>query len=158
MRSSIRLQMTTKQATDLEASLKRFNLVEIPAINTDGMIIAGHQRINILTVLGRGDEDIEDLGEWDWAELTNFDTEMLLDVGFDENILENIFLDLHDEDKRGMTSSTQARGLPDVFTIILDDFQREIVLKAIEKASRFLRSPDIRSKAIVLMAEKYLED
>lgn len=97
-------QMTEAQAKDLEKSLRKFNLVEIPAINMDGVIIAGHQRINILIAQGRAEEDIEvripnrklteaefreynlrsnkNLGEWDWAGLTNFDAEMLLDVGF----------------------------------------------------------------------------
>ena len=44
-------QLTKKQYKDLTKSLKKFNLAEIPAINTDNKIIAGHQRIRILTEL-----------------------------------------------------------------------------------------------------------
>jgi hypothetical protein len=40
-------------------SLKRFNLVEIPVINLDDQILAGHMRIAILIELGRGDEVID---------------------------------------------------------------------------------------------------
>ncbi len=51
--------LTKKQAEDLEASLRKFNLVDIPAINTDNRIISGHQRMTILKALGRGNEEID---------------------------------------------------------------------------------------------------
>lgn len=44
---------------DLKKSLKKFNLAEIPAINLDGKILAGHQRIKALQLLGRGEELID---------------------------------------------------------------------------------------------------
>lgn len=106
-------QMTEKQVKDLRNSLERFNLVEIPAINTDNKIIAGHQRLKILQVLGRGKEEIDvrvpnrkltqgefeeylirsnkNLGEWDFDLLCNFDEAVLLDVGFESVELDNIF-------------------------------------------------------------------
>ena len=40
--------ITDKQMSDLKKSLKKFNLVEIPAIDFDGKILAGHQRIKAL--------------------------------------------------------------------------------------------------------------
>ena len=40
--------LTEKQHKDLKRSLKKFGLVEIPAIMPSGKIIAGHQRIKIL--------------------------------------------------------------------------------------------------------------
>ncbi len=52
-------QMTEKQNADLKASLEKFDLVEIPAINTDGTILAGHQRLRLMQTLGRGDEFID---------------------------------------------------------------------------------------------------
>jgi len=52
-------QMTEKQAKDLEKSLKKFNLVDIPAIDTDNKIISGHQRVKILNALGRRQERID---------------------------------------------------------------------------------------------------
>ena len=88
-------QMTDKQKEDLQRSLQKFNLVEIPAINTDNKIIAGHQRLKILQILGRGKEVVDvrvpsrkltpkefeeynlrsnkNLGEWNFDELANFD-------------------------------------------------------------------------------------
>lgn len=49
-------QMTEKQKEDLQKSLEKFDLAEIPAINTDNTIIAGHQRLKIMQLLGRGKE------------------------------------------------------------------------------------------------------
>jgi hypothetical protein len=40
-------------------SIEKFNLAEVPAINLDNVIIAGHQRIKVLMEIGRGDEDID---------------------------------------------------------------------------------------------------
>ena len=103
--------ITEKQKNDLEESLKRFNLMSIPVINTENIIISGHQRMKILQLLGRGDEEIDvrvpnrkltekelkeanlrenkNLGGWDWDMLANEDEELLLDVGFTEEELEN---------------------------------------------------------------------
>jgi DNA modification methylase len=103
-------QMTEKQNQDLTESLKKFDLVEIPAINQDGTIIAGHQRIRILQALGRGEEEIDvrvpdrqlsekelqeynirsnkNIGEWDFDALANnFEVGDLLEWGFDEHEL-----------------------------------------------------------------------
>jgi len=98
--------ISEKQMNDLKKSLTKFNLVEIPAIDTDGKIIAGHQRIRALQILGRGNEEIEVRvpnrkltqkeydqylitsnavgGDWDVEKLKAFDFDMLLDVGFDQ--------------------------------------------------------------------------
>lgn len=40
-------------------SIEKFNLAEVPAINLDNVIIAGHQRIKVLMELGRGEEEID---------------------------------------------------------------------------------------------------
>jgi ParB-like chromosome segregation protein Spo0J len=101
--------LTQDQAKHLKASLEQFNLVEVPAINTDNTIVAGHQRVNILSMLGRGNEEIDVrvpnrklteeefqryllvsnkvTGDWNWDELLNFPEEMLLDIGFTEDEL-----------------------------------------------------------------------
>jgi ParB-like chromosome segregation protein Spo0J len=101
-------QMTEKQNKDLTKSLEKFDLVEIPAINTDGTILAGHQRLRIMQTLGRGDELIDvrvpdrtltekevqeynirsnkNTGEFNFDILTNaFDVDDLLNWGFDKN-------------------------------------------------------------------------
>jgi site-specific DNA-methyltransferase (adenine-specific) len=43
----------------LAESLERFNLVEIPAVNTDLQIIGGNQRVTALLLAGRGEEEID---------------------------------------------------------------------------------------------------
>lgn len=101
--------ISKKQMNDLKKSLRKFNLVELPAIDLDGKIIAGHQRIHALQLLGRGQEDIEVrvpnrkltqeeyeqylitsnavTGDWDFEKLKSFDLGLLLDIGFDQNDL-----------------------------------------------------------------------
>jgi hypothetical protein len=51
-------KITDTQMEGLKESLMKFNLAEIPAINLDGKIAAGHQRIKALQLLGRGEEEI----------------------------------------------------------------------------------------------------
>lgn len=51
--------LTPEQEIQLTESLQKFSLAEIPVINTDNKLIAGHQRIKILLKLGRGDELID---------------------------------------------------------------------------------------------------
>ncbi len=115
--------ISEKQINDLKKSLKKFNLVEIPAIDTDGKIIAGHQRIKVLQILGRGDEEIDVRvpnrkltskeyeqymltsnavgGDWDFEKLKSFDVGLLLDIGFNEDDLSQIwdgYLETEDDD------------------------------------------------------------
>ncbi|MDO7853159.1 DNA modification methylase [Hymenobacter convexus] len=51
--------LTDEGRERLQASLAKFNLVEIPAINTDDVVVAGHQRLAMLIDAGRGDEIID---------------------------------------------------------------------------------------------------
>ena len=52
-------KITAVKQKKLLESLNKFNLVEIPAINTDYKIIGGNQRITALLLAGRGDEEID---------------------------------------------------------------------------------------------------
>lgn len=101
------------QAEKLKASLKKFNLVEIPAIDTNNKLLAGHQRIKIMLLLGRGDEEIDvrvpnreltkeefreynlrsniEAGEWDFELLSDLDESLLSEVGFTSEELDEIF-------------------------------------------------------------------
>lgn len=110
-------KINEKQLSDLKKSLNKFNLVEIPAIDLDGKILAGHQRCRILKLLGRGEEIIDVRvpnrkltdqeskeylissnalgGDWDFELLKSFDLDMLLDIGFDDVKLSKLW----DEDK-----------------------------------------------------------
>ena len=98
--------ITDKQMSDIKKSLRKYNLVEIPAVDTDGTILAGHQRIKALQLLGRGEEMIDVRqpnrkltgqeskqyliasnklgGSWDFEALKSFDMEILQLAGFDD--------------------------------------------------------------------------
>lgn len=52
-------KLTEEKKQLLIKSIEKFNLAEVPAINLDNKIIAGHQRIKVLMDLGRGDEEID---------------------------------------------------------------------------------------------------
>lgn len=96
--------ISDKQLSDLKRSLEKYNLVEIPAVDLDGTILAGHQRVKVLKILGRGDELIDVRipnrklsekeskeylvasnklgGDWDTTLLKEFDFETLEFAGF----------------------------------------------------------------------------
>ncbi|KKP62391.1 MAG: methylase protein [Candidatus Woesebacteria bacterium GW2011_GWA1_34_41] len=106
-------KLSNEQAEKLKDSLNKFNLVEIPAIDTDNKIVAGHQRIKIMMLLGRGEEEIDvrlpnrkltngefteynirsnkNVGEFDWDLLAKFDESFLADIGFSSGELDGIF-------------------------------------------------------------------
>ena len=115
-------QMTDKQREDLKKSLDKFDLAEIPAINTDNKICAGHQRMKYLQLVGRGQEVIDvrvpnrkltdaefreynlrsnkNRGEWKYDSLhINFDDDLLARVGFEDEELEKRILGDFDDDK-----------------------------------------------------------
>jgi DNA modification methylase len=100
----------------LTEMIKKFGLVEIPAIDLDGTILAGHQRIAALLALYGPDYVIEVRipsrrltkserdtyllasnrlhADWDWGALAeHFDIKDLLATGFDDADLAHIFDD-----------------------------------------------------------------
>lgn len=108
----------------LTEMLKRFGLVEIPAIDLDGTILAGHQRIAVLLAL-YGPEHVIEVripsrplsederrtyllasnrlsADWDWSALSeNFDIKELLFSGFDSTDLSRLIddsLEVEDDD------------------------------------------------------------
>ena len=106
-------RLTEKQEKDLKKSLERFGLAEIPVINLDNKIVAGHQRLKIMQALGQGDEYIDvripnraltdkefqeynirsnkNTGEFDFELLQeNFEIDDLKDWGFEEEDKTNI--------------------------------------------------------------------
>jgi hypothetical protein len=52
-------RMTDEQASNLQISLEHLNLMSIPVIDMDDMIISGHQRMKIMKRLGMGEEVID---------------------------------------------------------------------------------------------------
>ena len=108
--------MPDKNMKDLTNSLQKVGLAEIPAVDTDGTIVAGNQRVRALQVLGRDEEEIDVRlpnrkltkaefkfyllasnrisGFWDFDVLkTDFNIETLLATGFDTDDLSRIFDD-----------------------------------------------------------------
>ena len=51
--------ITDDKKQKLIDSIEKFNLVEIPVINTDNTLIAGHQRIIVMSILNREEEIID---------------------------------------------------------------------------------------------------
>lgn len=112
--------MSEKQAEELEKSLRRFNLAEIPAVDADGKVVAGNQRVAALRKLGKGEELIDvrvpnrkltdkeydeymlrsnrNVGEWDWKLLRGLDEDLLKISGFTDDELDIAFgLDYADD-------------------------------------------------------------
>lgn len=90
--------ITEEKLERLKASLEKFNLAEVPAINTDNVIIAGHQRIKVLMALGRGGEEIDvrvpnrTLTE---GEYKQYNIVSNVSTGYwDKDILEEVFSDI----------------------------------------------------------------
>ncbi len=106
-------KISPKQLADLKRSLRKFNLVEIPAIDTTNRVIAGHQRLKVLQLLGRGEEEIEVRvpnrkltqeefeqylltsnavgGDWDFEKLKAFNLGTLTVSGLDDDTLGKIW-------------------------------------------------------------------
>jgi len=111
-------QANEKQWKDLERSLDKFNLADPLVINTDNTVIGGNFRLKVLKEKGIKEVDVrvpnrkltrkeaEELnlrlnknqGEWDESLLANFDEDLLKDVGFEAEELDEIFgLEIEDE-------------------------------------------------------------
>jgi len=105
--------ISNAQLESLKQSLKRFGLVEIPVIDTDNQIAAGHQRLKVLQLMGKGEEEIDVRvpsrkltkkefeqylltsnavrGDWDYDILKSFDMDLLLGIGFNEDELSRVW-------------------------------------------------------------------
>ena len=100
----------------VKRSLKKFNVAELPCINTDGTLVAGNQRVLALSLLGRDEDEIEvrvpnrtlteaefrdylltsnrSGASWDFEKLaSDFNIDELLTAGFDSLDLGSIFDD-----------------------------------------------------------------
>lgn len=91
-------KITPERLEKLKNSLEKYNLAEIPAVNTDKVIIAGHQRVKVLMDLGRGDDLIDvrlpnrTLTEQEFKE---YNVVSNISVGYwDVDILEECFADV----------------------------------------------------------------
>jgi len=148
--------LSTDQAKALEKSLKKFGLVEIPAINTDGKIIAGHQRIAVLILLGKGKELIDvripsrkltpaevreynvrsnqNTGSWDYDLLANhFDVTELLNFGFTQRQLDLNLLNTEKKEKE-KEKEKETEDPFETVKFVLHRDQAVVVDKAIQGA------------------------
>lgn len=102
-------KMTELQVAFLRQSLQKFGLAEIPVIDTDNIICAGHQRLRVLQLLGEGETVIDvrvpnrklteeefreynlrsnqNRGDFDYEELAHYDLDFLAEIGFDKDEL-----------------------------------------------------------------------
>lgn len=142
--------LTESQYKKLRESLEKFNLAEIPAIDIDGKIIAGHQRLKILQEL-KGDIEIDvripnrkltkkefkeynirsnkNTGEWDFDLLANeFELDDLLDWGFEENELDiNLWKPEIDEEKLDDVPEPQKEAVSQLGDIFLIDGKHRVM-------------------------------
>ena len=126
-------KMSEKQVNCLTDSLKKFSLVELPAIDKDNKIIAGHQRVSVMMMIGWQDKEIDvrvpnraltpaefkeynlrsnaNTGDWDLDILSaHFEISELQDIGFEPDFINTIFdLGLVDKKETG-------GGVPDDLT------------------------------------------
>ena len=113
-------KISAEQMAQLQRSLARFNLVEIPAVDADNTILAGHQRLKAMAIIGRGDEEIDvrvpnrpltkeerdeyllrsnrNVGEWDFKLLADFEPALLTAIGFESKELDRIFKNADSDD------------------------------------------------------------
>lgn len=105
--------LSEKQEKDLTESIKRFGFIDPLIVNKnkerDRVLIGGHQRYAIAKKLGYKEVPVvfvdlplekekelnlrlnRDTGQWNIELLREFDIDLLLDVGFDDNDLEDIW-------------------------------------------------------------------
>lgn len=122
----------TKEKMELERSIKKFGLVEIPAINTDNKIVAGHQRLKIMQLLGRGKDTIDvrvpnrkltkqefeeyllrlnkNTGDFDFEILGELGEDLLREVGFNDS-----------EIKRAIEGIGESRAEEEFTTEVLEE-------------------------------------
>jgi len=106
-------KLSKEQEKNLRKSLTKFDLVEIPAIDLDGTILAGHMRVATLIDMGRGQEEIDvrvpsrkltegeakeynlrsnkNTGEWDMEKLMEMPKGLLEDIGWGKDELDDLF-------------------------------------------------------------------
>lgn len=109
--------MNEHQVNALKKSLKKFGVAELPVIDADNVIVAGHQRLKALQDMGYGEAEIDvrvasrKLTDKEFAiynigsnkitgdftdELFNFDEEILLESGFTQNEIDISALGVED--------------------------------------------------------------
>jgi DNA modification methylase len=138
--------LTEKQLSDLKRSLKKFDLVEVPVIDTDNTILVGHQRLKVMQLLGRGEEVIDVRvasrkltkeefdqylltsnrlhADWDFDILRNqFSVDTMIESGFDDMDLGNIFDEMLSAEDDGWDQEEELKKVKDTIVKAGDMYQ-----------------------------------
>lgn len=130
-------KISKEQKEALQKSLEKFNLADIPVLNTDNTIISGNQRLQILYELGKGDEKIDvrvpnrkltedELKEYMLIANTHagvFDVELLeahfedVNIDFDIQLVDDngkITVKGHERVKKGLTEDDEIPDPPKI--------------------------------------------
>lgn len=131
-------KLSEDQQKQLNLSLEKFDVADPIIINADNKIIGGHQRIAVLKTRGISEIDVrvpsrqltedeekelnlrlnKNTGDWDFDLLSNFDEDMLKDVGFSSKELDKIFqLDAQAKDDEVPTNVESVSKLGDIFQL-----------------------------------------
>ena len=109
--------LTDKERADLEESITKFGSAEPIVINTgkrNNFLIGGHQRVMIYAELGIKEVDVrvpsreltieeetelnlrlnKNTGSWDWTKLKEYSIDQLIDVGFDDDEMADMWDDV----------------------------------------------------------------
>lgn len=152
--------LSAAQYEQLKESLERFNLAEVPAIDLDNVIVAGHQRVKVLLDLYGPEYEIDirrsnrklskeefdeylvrsnkNSGSWDMDKLANnFELSDLIEWGFDSDELD---LSASEVDLPDMGDGSD----PDIqqVTFTLSNEQKDFLDEAMEKAKNNLDCSD----------------
>lgn len=142
--------LSEKQHKDLTASLKKFGLAEIPAIDTDNTLIAGHQRVKILSELNPPDFEIDvrvpdrkltkkefqeynirsnkNSGTWDFDILANeFEQDELIEWGFEEKELVGLFIDDKTDEELDDAPEPQKEAISNLGDMFLLDGKHRVM-------------------------------
>jgi hypothetical protein len=171
-------KLNSDQVKQLKESIEKFNLVEIPVIDLDNKIIAGHQRCTILCMLDRGNEMIEvrvpnrkltsdefmeynirsnkNIGEWDFNVLANFNIELLKISGFTQNEL-NISFGLDLDNFGEKNKEILANTISDISTLTLK-FSNKKYLEILEGFNRAKRDlvAETNEEVLAMLLENYV--
>ena len=142
-------KISEEKKKKLIESLEKFNLVEIPAVNTDMKIIGGNQRVKALIIAGRGDELIDvrvpnrklsqkevkeynlisnsHAGEFDFdIIMSDFGDIDFEDIGFDIGKIEFETSDLYDKSLKKFEKKKEIKNKSQVEEDDFDESQNEI--------------------------------
>lgn len=158
--------MTEKQNKDLTESLTKFGLAELPVINTDNTIIAGHQRVRLLADIHGKDFEIEvrmplskmsvedekeynirsnkNTGKWDWDKLANeFDMTDLQNWGFEE-------WEIGGSTEEEVKSPKDEKEVSDTNTIKFK-YDKDVYLEVLEKIAKVKKAQNLMSNEEALL-------